>query len=126
MENQNSTSPEETLNDSGTSVDLVNKAEPYMTAESVFETQQYDSDFLNMADPAALLSVDRYQSDMFKYGPEVIGNMSSPLPGVVDIGYNPSKNNIADFAKTGVDRISVGLITKNIHSIDFSMNIERK
>ena len=105
MENQNSTSPEETLNDSGTSVDLVNKAEPYMTAESLFETQQYDSDFLNMADPAALLSVDRYQSDMFKYGPEVIGNMSSPLPGVVDIGYNPSKNNIADLSP--VDRLAL-------------------
>ena len=39
---------------------------------------------------------------------------------------NINKNNIADFAKTGVDRISVGLITKNIHSIDFSMNIDRK
>ena len=39
---------------------------------------------------------------------------------------NINKKNIANFAKTGVDRISVGLITKNIHAIDFSMNIDRK
>jgi len=105
MENQNSISPEENLNDSGTSVNVVNKAEPYMTAESLFETQQYGPDFLNMADPAALLNVDRYQQDMFKYGPEVIGNISSPIPGLVDIGYNPSKNNISDLSP--VDKLAL-------------------
>jgi len=45
---------------------------------------------------------------------------------ILEASGNIDKNNIADFAKTGVDRISVGLITKNIHSIDFSMNIDRK
>jgi nicotinate-nucleotide pyrophosphorylase (carboxylating) len=45
---------------------------------------------------------------------------------ILEASGNIDKNNIADFAKTGVDRISVGLITKNIHSIDFSMDIDRK
>ena len=45
---------------------------------------------------------------------------------ILEASGNINKNNIADFAKTGVDRISVGLITKNIHSIDFSMDIDRK
>ena len=49
-----------------------------------------------MADPAALLNVDRYQRDMFKYGPEVIGNVSSNDPGLLDIGYNPTKTQISD------------------------------
>jgi len=45
---------------------------------------------------------------------------------ILEASGNIDKKNIADFAKTGVDRISVGLITKNIHSIDFSMDIVRK
>ena len=45
---------------------------------------------------------------------------------ILEASGNINKNNIADFARTGVDRISVGLITKNINSIDFSMSIDRK
>jgi nicotinate-nucleotide pyrophosphorylase (carboxylating) len=34
---------------------------------------------------------------------------------------NINEKNILDYAKTGVDRISIGAITKNIKAIDFSM-----
>ena len=34
---------------------------------------------------------------------------------------NINEKNILHFARTGVDRISIGAITKNIRSIDFSM-----
>ena len=37
---------------------------------------------------------------------------------------NININNILDYAKTGVSRISVGAITKNIEAIDFSMIID--
>ncbi len=70
---------------------VANQASPYITAESLFDTRQYGEDFLNMADPAGLLTVDRYQSDMFKFGPEVHANLTAPKVGLADIGYNPSK-----------------------------------
>ena len=35
-------------------------------------------------------------------------------------------NNIIDFAKTKVDRISIGALTKNINAVDFSMSIKIK
>ena len=70
---------------------MANQASPYITAESLFDTRQYGEDFLNMADPAGLLTVDRYQSDMFKFGPEVHANLTAPKVGLADIGYNPSK-----------------------------------
>jgi len=43
----------------------------------------------------------------------------------LEVSGNININNIYDYAKTGVSRISVGAITKNIEAIDFSMIIER-
>ena len=43
----------------------------------------------------------------------------------LEVSGNININNILDYAKTGVSRISVGAITKNIEAIDFSMIIER-
>jgi len=96
MENQDPQSLQENIKDNNPQVDLINNAKPYKTIQSLMDTEQYGPDFLNMADPAALLNVDRYQSDMFKYGPEVIGNVSSNDPGLLDIGYNPTKTQISD------------------------------
>jgi len=98
MENQDPQALQENLTGNNPKVDLVNDAKPYKTMQSLMDTEQYGPDFLNMADPAALLNVDRYQRDMFKYGPEVIGNVSSNNPGLLDIGYNPSKTQISDLS----------------------------
>lgn len=38
---------------------------------------------------------------------------------------NVSLNNVLDYAKTGVDRISIGSLTKNIQAIDLSMRVIR-
>ena len=43
----------------------------------------------------------------------------------LEVSGNININNILDYTKTGVSRISVGAITKNIEAIDFSMIIER-
>ena len=43
----------------------------------------------------------------------------------LEVSGNININNILDYAKTGVCKISVGAITKNIEAIDFSMIIER-
>lgn len=42
----------------------------------------------------------------------------------LEVSGNININNILDYAKTGVNRISVGAITKNIEAIDFSMIID--
>ena len=42
----------------------------------------------------------------------------------LEVSGNININNILDYAKTGVSRISVGAITKNIEAIDFSMIID--
>lgn len=42
----------------------------------------------------------------------------------LEVSGNININNILDYAKTGVPRISVGAITKNIEAIDFSMIID--
>ncbi len=56
----------------------------------------------------------------------------SELEAVVDINDNRKKleasgniglRNIREIAKTGVDFISIGALTKNIHAVDFSMRI---
>ena len=42
----------------------------------------------------------------------------------LEVSGNININNILDYAKTGVSRISVGAITKNLEAIDFSMIID--
>jgi nicotinate-nucleotide pyrophosphorylase (carboxylating) len=45
---------------------------------------------------------------------------------ILEASGNIDINNIIEYAKTKVDRISMGVLTKNIIAIDFSMNIEIK
>ena len=51
-----------------------------------------------------------------------INKMGALLEASGDIGIN----NIVDYAKTKVDRISMGALTKNIKSVDFTMFMEIK
>jgi len=51
-----------------------------------------------------------------------INKKKAVLEASGDIGIN----NIIDFAKTKVDRISIGALTKNIKAVDFSMSIRIK
>ena len=45
---------------------------------------------------------------------------------ILEASGNIDINNIIEYAKTKVDRISMGVLTKNIVAIDFSMIIEIK
>ncbi len=42
----------------------------------------------------------------------------------LEVSGNITLSNIADYARTGVNRISVGALTKNVRSIDFSFRLE--
>ena len=44
---------------------------------------------------------------------------------VLEASGNINSNNIVNYAKTKVDRISIGALTKDIKAIDFSMDIKR-
>ena len=44
---------------------------------------------------------------------------------VLEASGNINNNNIVNYAKTKVDRISIGALTKDIKAIDFSMDIKR-
>ena len=43
---------------------------------------------------------------------------------MLEVSGNINIDNILDYAKLGIPRISVGAITKNIEAIDFSMIID--
>ena len=45
---------------------------------------------------------------------------------ILEASGNIDMGNIVDYAKTKVDRISIGALTKNIKAVDFSMNIKIK
>ena len=47
------------------------------------------------------------------------------MKAVLEASGNINGNNIVNYAKTKVDRISIGILTKDIKAIDFSMDIKR-
>lgn len=50
-------------------------------------------------------------------------NKQAGRPAVLEASGGISLNNVREIALTGVDRISIGAITKNVQAIDFSMRI---
>jgi nicotinate-nucleotide pyrophosphorylase (carboxylating) len=50
-------------------------------------------------------------------------NQQAGRPAVLEASGGISLNNVREIALTGVDRISIGAITKNVQAIDFSMRI---
>lgn len=53
----------------------------------------------------------------------VIMNKTAGKPAVLEASGNIHLNNVREVALTGVDRISIGALTKNIQAIDLSMRI---
>jgi nicotinate-nucleotide pyrophosphorylase (carboxylating) len=51
-------------------------------------------------------------------------NAASPHPAVLEVSGGVNLDTIRDIAKTGVDRISVGKLTKDVHAVDLSWRID--
>jgi nicotinate-nucleotide pyrophosphorylase (carboxylating) len=51
-------------------------------------------------------------------------NASSPQPAVLEVSGGVSLDTIRDIARTGVDRISVGKLTKDVRAVDLSLRID--
>ena len=129
MENIDTNNLSKEIDKNSTSTLPTNNSSPYMTTEALFDSRQYGEDFLNMADPAALLNVARYQSDMDKYGPEVFANITAEDPGIVDMGYNPAKKelSIADQLKLSASTPTTNIlpVSDPIYSSMKEVNFER-
>lgn len=63
--------------------------------------------------------LDNFSISSIKKAVAINNNLAS-----LEVSGNINIHNILDYAKTGVNRISVGAITKNIEAIDFSMIID--
>lgn len=55
----------------------------------------------------------------------VLFNQKTGKRAVLEASGGISLNNVREIALTGVDRISIGAITKNVHAIDLSMRVIR-
>lgn len=51
-------------------------------------------------------------------------NKAQPQPAILEASGGITLNNVREIALTGVDRISIGAITKNVQAIDLSMRIK--
>ena len=68
---------------------------------------------------ADLILLDNFDINMIKKAVEINSGQAK-----LEISGNVNLKNIRKIAKTGIDFISVGALTKNLHSIDFSMRIQ--
>jgi nicotinate-nucleotide pyrophosphorylase (carboxylating) len=51
-------------------------------------------------------------------------NAAAPHPAVLEVSGGVNLDTIRDIARTGVDRISVGKLTKDVRAIDLSLRID--
>ena len=71
-----------------------------------------------------IIMLDNMPPDMIKEAVK-LRNKVGKYPALEASG-NISLGNIADYAKSGADRISIGSLTHSVNSIDFSMEVDAK
>lgn len=71
---------------------------------------------------ATSILLDNFSPSLLK---EAVGfNKNAAKPAILEASGGITLENVRDIALTGVDRISIGAITKNIRAIDLSMRIQ--
>ncbi len=66
--------------------------------------------------------LDNFSNDLLRQAVDI--NMASGKKAVLEASGGITLDNVREVALTGVDRISIGSLTKNIQAIDLSMRIE--
>ena len=104
---------------SGSITQAIQKARDY-NPEKTLEIEVENLDELQEAldAKADLILLDNFNIDMIKKAVKINSGQAK-----LEISGNVSLENIREIAKTGIDFISVGAITKNLRAIDFSMRI---
>lgn len=74
---------------------------------------------------ASMILLDNFDLDDLKFAVKLAAKLTNKK-AILEASGNITLNNVREIAKTGVNRISIGSITKNIKAIDFSMNFLNK
>jgi nicotinate-nucleotide pyrophosphorylase (carboxylating) len=70
---------------------------------------------------ASSILLDNFSTDALKEAVKV--NQLHDKPAILEASGGITLDNVHEIALTGVDRISIGSLTKNVHAIDLSMRI---
>lgn len=73
---------------------------------------------------ATSILLDNFSTDLLRKAVEI--NVTNSKKAVLEASGGITLENVREIALTGVDRISIGSLTKNIHAIDLSMRIVTK
>jgi nicotinate-nucleotide pyrophosphorylase (carboxylating) len=71
---------------------------------------------------ASSILLDNFSTAKLKEAVQI--NQQRSKPAILEASGGITLDNVQEIALTGVDRISIGSLTKNVHAIDLSMRIE--
>ena len=73
---------------------------------------------------ATSILLDNFNVDLLRAAVKI--NMQRGKTAILEASGGISLDNVLEIAQAGVDRISIGALTKNVNAIDFSMRIATK
>jgi len=85
------------------------------------EVETRDELFKALNAGARMILLDNFNLDDLNYAVKVTADLTNK-EGILEASGGITLGNVRKIAETGVDRISIGSITKNVRAIDFSMN----
>ena len=113
------TSLEQGIKETQTSPVVINKDQPYIPIEEMFNTPEYDQ-YINNMDPAESQKIDWAKADIDKYGIEAMANLAVSRPSIAADTFDPILQRVppsADvpnsFERSMEDALGAGLIEVN-------------
>lgn len=106
---------------SGSIAQTLHKARTIAPTEIMIEIEVETLDELRQAlhAGATMILLDNFELEMLRNA--VILNQQYTQPAILEASGNITLTNVRSIAETGIDRISIGSLTKNIKAIDLSM-----
>ncbi len=106
---------------SGSIAQTLHKARTIAPTEIMIEIEVETLDELRQAlhAGATMILLDNFELEMLRNA--VILNQQYTQPAILEASGNITLTNVRSIAETGIDRISIGSLTKNIIAIDLSM-----
>ncbi|HMV11489.1 MAG TPA: carboxylating nicotinate-nucleotide diphosphorylase [Nitrosomonas sp.] len=106
---------------SGSIAQTLHKARTIAPTETMIEIEVETLDELHQAlhAGATMILLDNFELETLRNA--VILNQQYTQPAILEASGNITLTNVRSIAETGIDRISIGSLTKNIKAIDLSM-----
>jgi nicotinate-nucleotide pyrophosphorylase (carboxylating) len=89
------------------------------------EVETKDELFMALNAGARMILLDNFNLDDLNYAVALTADLTNKK-AILEASGGITLGNVRKIAETGVDRISIGSITKNVRAIDFSMNFIKK